>query len=54
MCMYVLHGAKTKNVNLDCSYYETYTHKNFSGILYACNMVNSGNSRLNIQGRPMT
>ena len=30
MCI-VLHGAKT-NGNLDCSYYETYTHKNFSGI----------------------
>ena len=24
------------NGNLDCSYYETYTHKNFSGILHAC------------------
>ena len=29
--VYVLHGTKT-NGNLDCSYYETYTHKNFSGI----------------------
>ena len=29
--VYVLHGTKT-NGNLDCSYYETYTRKNFSGI----------------------
>ena len=29
--VYVLHGTKT-NGNLDCSYYETYTHKNFTGI----------------------
>ena len=28
--VYVLHGTKT-NGNLDCSYYETYTHKNFTG-----------------------
>ena len=53
MCMYYM-VQKQKNVNLDCSYYETYTYKNFSGILYACNMVNNGDSRLNIQGRPMT
>ena len=33
--VYVLHGTKV-NGNLDCSYYETYTHKNLSGILYAC------------------
>ena len=36
--VYVLHGTKT-NGNLDCSYYETYTHKNFTGILHACKMV---------------
>ena len=29
--VYVLHGTKT-NGNLDCSYYETYTYKNFTGI----------------------
>ena len=29
--VYVLHGTKT-NGNFDCSYYETYIHKNFSGI----------------------
>ena len=29
--MYVLHGTEA-NGSLDCSYYETYTHNNFSGI----------------------
>ena len=32
MCVFVLHGTET-NGNLDCSYYETCTHKKFSGIL---------------------
>ena len=29
--VYVLRGTKT-NGNLDCGYYETYTHNNFTGI----------------------
>ena len=31
--------VQKSNGNLDCSYYETCTHKQFSGILHACKMV---------------
>ena len=34
--MYVLHGTKINgNLLTVVTYYETYTHKNFSGILHA-------------------